>query len=254
MLVSSWRTHSCVQRSHSCERVRKIPHLLRLLILFTLTTLTLAADTQYMIDYVLPRGGARGSTVTAEFHGRQLENPKEILFYQPGITAATFTPFAKPGDGFKVKFQIAPNCPLGEHVLRVRTATALSDAVTFWVSPFRTVYEMETKIGENDSIAKAMPVPLNSTVEGQILPGPDMDRDFYRVDVKQGQRISVEVEAARLGTLHFGGENDLMVSILDPDGKELGKDDDSALYVQDPVLSMIAPRTGSYFVEIRQQI
>lgn len=214
----------------------------------------LRADIQYMVDYLLPRGGGRGAVVEVIFHGRSLENPREILFYQPGIQASTFESLPKPADGFKVRFQIAPDCPVGEHVLRVRTATALSDAVTFWVSPFRTVYEMETKIGENDSIAKAMPVPLNSTVEGQILPGPDMDRDFYRVEVKQGQRISVEVEAARLGTLHFGGENDLMVRILDADGMELGKNDDSALYVQDPVLSMIAPGTGSYFVEIRQQI
>jgi len=207
-----------------------------------------------MVDYLLPRGGGRGIAVQVTFHGRSLENPREILFYQPGIKATDFESLPKPGDGFKVRFQIARDCPLGEHVLRVRTATALSDAVTFWVSPFPTVYESETKIGENDTIAKAQPVPLNSTVEGQILPGPDMDRDLYRVDVEQGQRISVEVEAARLGTLHFGGESDLAVRILDADGKELGKNDDSALYVQDPVLSILAPHTGRYYIEIRQQI
>ncbi len=222
--------------------------------LFLLLAPVLCADTRYMVDYLLPRGGARGATVEVEFHGLSLENPKEILFYQPGITASGFAPYAKPGDGFKVKFRIAPDCPLGEHVLRVRTATALSDAVTFWVSPFPTVYEWESKQGENDSIAKAKPVPLNSTVEGQILPGPDMDRDFYRIEVEKGQRISVEVEAARLGTLHFLGENDLAGRILDGEGKELAKNDDSALYVQDPVLSILAPRTGTYFVEIAQQI
>src|SRR5580704_14089789 len=95
---------------------------------------SLLADTKYMVDYVLPRGGSRGSTVEVEFHGASLENPREVLFYQPGIRAVGFVPAAKPGEGFRVKFQIAPDCPLGEHVLRVRTATALSDAVTFWVS------------------------------------------------------------------------------------------------------------------------
>lgn len=215
---------------------------------------TAAADTRYMVDYVLPRGGGRGATVEAEFHGAFLENPKEIIFYQPGIQASGFVPYAKPGDGFKVKFQIAADCPLGEHVLRVRTATALSDAVTFWVSPFQTVYEFEDKVGQNDTIAKAKPVPLNSTVEGQILPGPDPDIDVYRVEVKEGQRISVEVEAARLGTLHTGGENDLAVRILDATGKVLGRNDDSALYVQDPVLSLLAPKTGAYFIEIKQQV
>jgi hypothetical protein len=212
------------------------------------------ADTRYMVDYLLPRGGGRGATVTVEFHGAYLENPKEIVFYQPGIRASGFVLYAKAGDGFKVAFQIAPDCPLGEHVLRVRTATALSDAVTFWVSPFQTVYEFEDKVGQNDTIAKAKPVPLNSTVEGQILPGPDADVDMYRVEVKEGQRISVEVEAARLGTLHNGGENDLVVRILDAAGKELGRNDDSAMYVQDPVLSLLAPKAGTYFIEIRQAV
>lgn len=214
----------------------------------------LKADTRYMVDYLLPRGGGQGATVEVEFHGASLENPKEILFYQPGITAGGFAPYPKPGDGFKVKFHIAPDCPIGEHVLRVRTATALSDAVTFWVSRFQTVYEFEDKAGQNDTIAKAKPIPMNVTVEGQILPGPDMDIDMYRVEAQQGRRISVEVESVRLGTLHFGGENDLAVRILDAAGKELGRNDDSALYVQDPVLSIVAPRPGPYFIEIRQQI
>ena len=222
--------------------------------LLVLAVPLLHADTQYMVDYLLPRGGARGATVLVEFHGRYLDNPKEILFYQPGITAAEFVSYPKPGDGFKVKFKIAPNCPLGEHVLRVRTATALSDAVTFWVSPFPTEYESETRIGENDTLQKAHPILPNTTVEGQILPGQDMDKDFYRIQVQKGQRISVEVEAARLGTLHFGGENDLTARILDSDGKQLAMNDDSALYVQDPVLSIVAPHDGTYYIEIQQQI
>src|SRR5207244_3670192 len=60
--------------------------------------------------------------------------------------------------------------------------------------------------------------------------------------------------AARLGTLHFGGENDLAVSILDAAGKEVGRNDDSALYVQDPMLSVLAPGDGSYYVDIKQQV
>ena len=192
--------------------------------------------------------------MSVEFHGAFLDNPKEVLFYEPGITASAFVPYAKPAEGFKVKFQIAPDCPLGEHVLRVRTANTLSDAVTFWVSPFPTVYEFEDKIGQNDTIATAKPVPPNSTVEGQILPGPQVDIDMYRVEVKEGQRISVEVEAARLGTLHQGGDSDLAVRILDAAGKVLGRNDDSALYVQDPILSVLAPKTGSYFIEIKQQV
>ena len=225
----------------------------KLLLVAVLATATLPAEPRHMVDFLLPRGGSRGTAVEVTFHGLSLENPREVLFYTPGIRASSFVPLAKPGDGFKAKFEIAADCPLGEHVLRVRTSTALSDAVTFWVSLFPTVMETETQIGDNDTFAKAQPVPLNSTVDGQIHPGNDMDRDVYRVDVQQGQRLSVEVEAARLGTLHSGGENDLVVRIFDGRGNEIGRNDDSALYVQDPVLSIVAPATGRYYVEIRQQ-
>jgi hypothetical protein len=225
------------------------------LLLMLAGTTVLSADPRYMIDYVLPRGGSVGATVEVEFHGFSLENPKQVLFYESGITTTgEFKPYPKPGDGFKVKFQIAPDCPVGEHVLRVRTATGLTDAVTFWVSRFPTIYEFEDKIGQNDTIEKAKPVPPNSTIEGQILPGQDADIDMYRLDVKEGQRVSVEVESAGLGTLHQGGENDLMVRILDAAGKELGRNDDSAMFVQDPMLSIVAPKAGPYYIEIKQQI
>jgi hypothetical protein len=238
-----------------CRQVRRLCGTrLLLLVLLVALSATLPAEPRHMLDYLLPRGGTRGTTVEVTFHGFSLENPREVLFYTPGIRANGFLPLAKPGDGFKAKFEIAADCPLGEHVLRVRTATALSDAVTFWVSPFPSVMETETKIGDNDTFAKAQAIPLNSTVEGQINPGNDLDRDIYSVNVQQGQRLSVEVEAARLGTLHFNGALDLAARIFDARGNEIGRNDDSALYVQDPVLSIVAPATGKYYVEIRQQL
>ncbi len=207
-----------------------------------------------MVEYLLPRGASRGTSVDVAISGQYMQDAKEIVFYSPGIKAINIKPGAKPAEEVKARFEIAADCAPGEHILRLRTATALSEAITFWVSKFPTVDETEKKAGDNDTIAKAQPVPLNSTVNGQILPGNDADRDMYRVDVEQGQRISVEVEAVRLGTLHIGGETDLAVRILDAQGKELGKSDDSALFVQDPMLSIAAPKKGSYYVEIAQQL
>jgi hypothetical protein len=212
------------------------------------------AEPQYMLDHVLPRGGTRGRTVEVTLYGKYLADPKEILFYDKGIKAFGMMPGSKPGEEVKAKFAIEPDAAIGEHVLRIRTATGLSEAVTFWVSKFPTVMEIEKKPGENDSLATAQPIPMNCTVEGQIQPGGDIDKDYYWTRFNAGERISVEVESVRLGTLHFGGENDLAVRILDSDGEELGRNDDSALYVQDPILSVIAPRSGAYFIEIKQQI
>jgi hypothetical protein len=217
------------------------------------------AEPIYMLDHVLPRGGTRGTTVEVTLYGKYLQEPKEILFYDKGLKALTLTSVAataaiKAGEQAKAKFTIAPDAAVGEHVLRIRTANGLSEAVTFWVDKFPTVMETETKPGENDTLQTAQPIPLNCTVEGQIQSGGGMDKDIYWTRFNAGERISVEVEAVRLGTLHFGGENDLAVRILDDQGAELGRNDDSALYVQDPVLSLIAPKTGAYFIEIRQHV
>ena len=64
-----------------------------------------------------------------------------------------------------------------------------------------------------------------------------------------GEEFSAEIEAARLGVER--GIPDLHLSIYDEDGKELVAADDSALHVQDPVVSIVAERDGAYFVEVR---
>ena len=209
---------------------------------------------QRQLEYMLPRGGSLGSTVDVVLTGQYLQNPKQILFYGTGIKAVSVEEGTKRGFEVKAKLEIAANCPIGEHVLRLRTNNALTEPVTFWVSRFPTVLETEKKQGENDTVAKAQSIPLNSTVEGQISAGAEPDVDVYQVSVEAGKRISVEVEAIRLGTTPREGENDLMVRILDADGKQIGIVKDSALFIQDPVASIVAPTTGKYFVEIKQQI
>lgn len=222
----------------------------------TLAALFLAAVAYGdMLEYVTPRGGSIGTTVDVVLHGTYLTDPKEIVFYNACLRATDVAKGANPNTEVKARFTISPQCPPGEHVLRLRTATALSEPVTFWVSPFKPVRESETKQGQNDSPALAQNVPLNSTVEGEIQPSGDAaDVDCYRVELRSGQRLSVEVEAIRLGTLIQNAESDLMVRILGPDGKPLGENKDSALFVQDPVLSVIARESGPHFVEIKQQV
>src|SRR5580692_1916653 len=101
----------------------------RLILFFAFLAATPAwGEPQHMLDYLLPRGGARGTTVEVSLHGLYLNDPREILFYGDGIKASAITPGAKPAEEVKARFEITANCPLGEHVLRLRTATGLSEA------------------------------------------------------------------------------------------------------------------------------
>jgi Bacterial pre-peptidase C-terminal domain len=209
---------------------------------------------------VYPPGGQRGTTVEVEFTGRGLDQPKEVLFYETGIAVESIVPVetttapngksqpVDPGTRVRVKLKLASDCPLGAHGLRIRTGGGLSEYHRFFVGPFPIIEENEVVAKQrNDTRETATPVPVNSTVLGRLNDPTDVD--VYRVEVKRGQRVSAEVEAARLGVDR--GIPDLFMTIYDAAGKKLASADDSALYVQDPVLSIVAERDGPYFVEVR---
>ncbi|CAN5242101.1 PPC domain-containing protein [soil metagenome] len=211
---------------------------------------------------ITPPGGQRGTTVEVDFIGRALEQPRDVLFYESGLTAESITmlesvegPTGKPvavdsGTRIRAKFKIAADCPLGAHGFRLVTASGLTEYHRFFVGPFPTVLENETLTKRNDKRDAAMDVALNSTVFGKLIEPTDID--CYRVEVKKGQRVSAEVEAARLGVDR--GIPDLHLAIYDTDGKKLAAADDSALYIQDPLLSIVADRDGVYFVEVRHSM
>ena len=63
-----------------------------------------------------------------------------------------------------------------------------------------------------------------------------------------GQRISAEIEAIRLSGPLF----DPYVAILDENRFEIATSDDSELLLQDSTTSVIAPKTGKYYIEVRE--
>ena len=225
----------------------------------------------YTVEVIYPQVGQAGTTVDVTVEGRFLHKPQEVLFYQPGIRCTKLVPItdvtdfqtgavrkAEAGEAIRLTLEIDKDAPPGEYQLRVRTHDNLSELVTFWVTPFSVIAEehawINTDKGRNDSPETAQLIPLNSTVFGYIPNTAPQDHDWYSVDCRQGQRLSVEAVAARLGTVHYGGMNDPAVRIYDADGKELGRNDDNALHSQDPVVSVVIPSDGRYFIHMHQQM
>lgn len=217
------------------------------------------------IERVTPRIAQRGTTVEVVIQGAHLDEPKEIIFDRPGIRAFALEPVAKLPHSrslmhggridqeFRCRFEIAPDCPPGEHRFRLRTATQLSSLATFHVSPFVTVDEKEG----NDTPATAQNVPSNVTVRGRVVGSARGDTDVYRVPAKAGERLSVEVDCVRLADVHYGdSEFDLAVRVLDAAGRELGANDENPLHAQDPLLSVkLPPETGDHvFVEVSRSV
>jgi hypothetical protein len=171
--------------------------------------------------------------------GDHLADAKGVLFYSPGIEV---TDFQVTGDKqIKAKFKLAPDCPLGAHSLRVWTATGVTVLQQFYAGPYPTV-NAAAKIAD---AAHAQPIPLNVTVAGVIR---NEEVDCFSVKLGKGQRLTAEVEGMRLGITMF----DPWLAILKKDGHTLASDDDCALLLEDPLVSVIAPEDGTYIIQLRE--
>jgi hypothetical protein len=232
------------------------------------------------IDSVRPRIGQRGTTVEVTVAGSYLRDAAEITFYRPGIRVVSIEPLGKPPEDkeklarwhphLKCVFEIAPDCPVGEHVFRVRTPRTLSMAATFNVTPFPVVNELEADkdrgTKDNDTAATAMAVTPSVSVHGFMDGRNTGDVDVYRVPVTPGGRFTAEVGCVKISDFTHGhGEDsgyDLKLRVLDAAGKQLAANDDNPLHVQDPAVSFRVPQTlppladgtpGSFvFVEVQR--
>jgi hypothetical protein len=186
-----------------------------------------------------PYGAQRGTEVEVRFSGGRFADAQEIVFYEPGITVASLAP---EGDNVvKAKLNIAPDCRLGIHRVRVRTATGISNLRTFHVSALPEISEAEP----NNDFNQPQKITLDTVVNGVA---ENEDVDYFAVEAKKGERITAEIEGLRLGITFF----DPYVAILDAKRFELARSDDAPLVRQDGLCSIVAPADGTYIIEARE--
>ncbi|MGI9455333.1 MAG: hypothetical protein ACR2NU_02160 [Aeoliella sp.] len=192
------------------------------------------------LGQVAPQGGQRGTELKVTLSGQRLgQNPQEILWHEPGIEVRGLE---KIDDNQVAATLFLPDdCPLGIHGIRLRTASGISNLVTFHVGTLPEIQEAEP----NSSSDAPQPVELGVVVNGVV---ENEDVDYYAFEAKQGAPISVEVEALRLGRTFF----DPVIALYNPDGEELALRDDLPLMRQDSCVGIIAPADGRYVLELRE--
>jgi hypothetical protein len=208
------------------------------LALLTASALTVGAVAPSLRS-TTPNGVQRGTEVELKFEGSRLADAEEILLYEPGVKVLELK---EAKDNYVLaRVKLEADCPLGEHKIRIRTKTGVSDFRTFVVGPYPQVEEKEP----NTTSDKAQKISMNTTVLGTVS---NEDVDYYLVEARKGEPISVEVEGMRLGRTMF----DPYVAILDKSGKVLAKADDTALFIQDSYATILAPTDGEYLIEVRE--
>lgn len=197
------------------------------------------------LQQVAPQGGQRGTEVEVTLTGPRLgQDPQEVLWHEPGVEV---TNIAKV-DGNKVTatFKIPDSCSLGRHAMRLRTASGISNLVTFHVGTLPEITEAEP----NSQSTEPQNLEIDPTAGGVTISGvvTNEDVDFFAFEAKAGEPISVEVEGLRMGRTFF----DPVITLYDPAGGELASCDDWPLLKQDASLSLLAPVDGKYLLELRE--
>ena len=190
------------------------------------------------LSSITPCGGQRGTEVEVQLGGARLEDAKELFLYAPGIAVKDLRFDANL---VRATLALAPDCGLGPHDVRLRTASGISNLITFSVGALPEAQEAEP----NNDFAVPQPVQLDTTICGVVQ---NEDVDYFAVEAKKGERITAEVEGLRIGRTFF----DPAVAILDARRFVLASADDTPLVWQDAVCSVVAPQDGKYVVEVRE--
>jgi len=194
------------------------------------------------ISSTTPRGMQRGTTQKVVVHGARVKDGRQIVFDRPGINVKSVTPI----DDSKVEMELevpAETTP-GLYPMRLVAETGLSDVIIFCVGTLPSVDEKEP----NSEFATPQEIQSNHTVEGTIA---REDVDYFAINLKQGERLTAEIEGVRI--LNTRNENffDPYVAILNSERFELATSDDAPLLQQDCVCSIEAPADGKYIVMVR---
>jgi hypothetical protein len=197
-----------------------------------------AVATSPRLNTITPAGAQRGTDVEVRLAGARLDQSPEIVFSSSGIKVLKID--SAKTNSIRATLRIAADSPLGEHQLRVRTPGGVSELRTFWIGALPNADEIEP----NNDRATAHRVKTGITINGAA--GGD-DTDYFRLPATKGERITVEVEAVRLGRAML----DAFLAIRDEEGKILASADDTTLLMQDAAVSILAPKDGLYFIEMR---
>jgi hypothetical protein len=186
-----------------------------------------------------PKGLQRGTETRLTVSGARLADFEGFIFFSPGFTLKNVE--KKEATAVIVTIAVAPDVPLGCHSLRVRTASGISHVRQVMVGPYPTVIEAEP----NSDFATPQVVALDQTIEGVVT---NEDVDHYRVSMKKGQALTVELEGQRLGYTAF----DPFIAIMNSNRFELASCDDTPLLGKDPFASIIVPQDGDYIIQVRE--
>ena len=185
---------------------------------------------------ISPLAVRRGGAVEVTVSGRDFDKRAQLWTSFP----ARVEPLGEASSS-QARFRITAEAasPGVRGALRVLGSNGVSNPVIVWLDDLPGVAESNT----NQTRAMAQPVQFNSAVDGGCA---ELGYDWFKLRVEKGQRVAVEIVAARIGS-----KLDSVVRVLNTLGRELAYNDDGPGLRGDSFVAFTASVAGNYFIEVR---
>ena len=187
------------------------------------------------VNSLTPSAVAPGHSVDITLSGASLEKSGTVWTSVPADAAVV----RSTNDAATVRIKVPTTVSVGVAAVRVATPGGVSNLQFFMVDDLPTVAER----AGNASPAGAQELTAPVAVDGACDP---LAHDYYRLKARRGQRVSVEVVAARLGS-----QLDPVLRLLDESGGEIAWADDSPGAGGDCRMTHTFAADGDYLLELR---
>jgi hypothetical protein len=197
----------------------------------------------------LPLGAAPGSTVKFTFRGLKLDNATAVRFtddkaavklLSKGKAAVPDKNPEKVGDTQVVAEVTLPaELPSGRLEFVIETKEGTTKPHALLVEKDRPILKEKEP---NDGFRQAQPMQIPQVVDGLIERPRDVD--VFRIEGKAGQKLVLEVFAAR-----HGSALDSLLTLYDADGQQVATNDDANGSL-DSRLEVTLPKSGTFYLSL----
>ncbi len=231
-----------------------------LLLLGALIALPFSLLAQPKITSIAPDWIQRGAALEVNIAGEGLGSVTGLVFSGESGLSATIIVVSNPppsvtvessskgigvaatgakdrSKSLRARITAAPDAPLGGREVRVLGPNGISSPLNVTVGAVPEIAEAEP----NDSIAQAQVISVPIAIAGVVQA---TELDHFRFAAKKGEQLVLEVMAQRSGS-----PLDSTLALLDANGKELVRDEDSRGF--DSLIEFTVPEDGDYIAQVR---
>ena len=193
-----------------------------------------------VVSGIFPPGATVGQSTDWAISGRNLSKASTLRITGGGVQVVELT--VKDETSATAKVKVAADAPTGFREVRFDGPTGVSNLAIVRIDRLKQVLEVEP----NDEPGKAQVIRAGSAVVGVLKP---LDLDHFRIEGAPGRRLTIDLEARRVGT-----SISPVVTLFSPSGAALAQGRETRGGDRECRMTVVLPPEGTCLVQVRDNV